>query len=119
MTSLQTETILSETILSEPGHGFTGQIDDRRVFPRYPIPNKLAVQLRILPFTEVIPAWIHDLSREGVGLMTQLFIAPGESVTFPVGSDWVVAEVRHCNPSTAGYVVGALITDIVGETEAA
>jgi hypothetical protein len=114
MTSLQTE-----TILSDHRHSLIGQIDDRRVFPRYPIPNKLAVQLRILPAPDVIHARIHDLSRDGVGLMTNVFIAPGESVTFPVGSDWVVAEVRHCNPSTAGYVVGALITDIVGETEAA
>jgi hypothetical protein len=114
MTSLQTE-----TVLSEHRHSLVGQVNDRRVFPRYPIPNKLVVQLRILPATDVIPARIHDLSRDGVGLMTNVFIAPGESVTFPVGSDWVVAEVRHCNPSTAGYVVGAMITDIVGETEAA
>ncbi|HEV2200725.1 MAG TPA: PilZ domain-containing protein [Bryobacteraceae bacterium] len=119
MTTLQTEPILSETILSEHRRSLIGQINDRRVFPRYPIPNKLAVSLRILPATDVIPAQIHDLSRDGVGLMTNVFIAPGESVTFPVGSDWVVAEVRHCNPSTAGYVVGAMITDIVGVTEAA
>ena len=124
MTTLQTETIPSETILSEPilsktGHSLIGQSNDRRVFPRYPIPNKLAVQLRILPATDVIPARIHDLSRDGVGLMTNVFIAPGESVTFPVGSDWVVAEVRHCNPGAAGYVVGAMITEIVVEPEAA
>ena len=114
MTNLQTETMVAER-----GHTFTERIEDRRVFPRYPIPNKLAVQLRILPTTDVIPASIHDLSRDGVGLMTQVFIAPGESVTFPVGSDWVVAEVRHCRPSAAGYVVGAMITEIVPETEPA
>jgi hypothetical protein len=114
MTNLQTETMVAER-----GHTLAEQIEDRRVSPRYAIPNNLAVQLRILPTTAVIPARIHDLSRDGVGLMTQVFIAPGESVTFPVGSDWVVAEVRHCIPSAVGYVVGAMITDIVRETEAA
>jgi hypothetical protein len=114
MTNLQIETLPPPT-----GHTHIENIEDRRVFPRYHIPNKLAVQLRILPATDVIPGWIHDLSRDGVGLMTQVFIAPGESITFPMGADWVVAEVRHCNRGKAGYVVGALITDIVCEAEAA
>jgi PilZ domain len=86
---------------------------DRRDFPRYPIPNRLTVDLRVLPATEVITAQIQDLSREGVGLLTQVFIAPGESVTFPVGEDWVVAEVRHCEPTEGGYAIGAYITDII------
>jgi PilZ domain len=113
MTSLQTE-----TILSDHNYGLVDEGHERRVSPRYSILNKLNVGLRVLPATDVIAARIRDLSRDGVGLTTNVFIAPGESVTFPVGSDWVVAEVRHCNPAAAGYVVGAMITDVVDETEA-
>ena len=93
--------------------------DDRRVFPRYTIAKKLAVELRVLPATEVIPAQIHDLSRDGIGLVTNVFIAPGESITFPVGADWVVADVRHCHPNEDGFVVGGVITDIVYESDPA
>lgn len=90
---------------------------DRRDFPRYAIPNRLSVDLRVLPATDVVPAQIQDLSREGVGLFTQVFIAPGESITFPVGEDWVVAEVRYCNTTADGYTVGGFITDIVDKNE--
>jgi hypothetical protein len=92
-------------------------VADRRDFPRYAIPNRLGVELRVLPSTEVIPAQIQDLSREGVGLVTKVFIAPGESVTFPVGDDWVVAEIRHCDAGEGGYILGGLITDIVAKAE--
>jgi hypothetical protein len=109
---------------SEHRHAFNEQThernsDDRRVFPRYTIARKLAVELRVLPATEVIPAQIHDLSRDGIGLVTNVFIAPGESVTFPVGTDWVVADVRHCHPCEGGFVVGGVITDIIYETDPA
>ena len=92
-------------------------LGDRRDFPRYPIPNCLGVELRVLPATDVIPAQIQNLSREGVGLLTKVFIAPGESVTFPVGDDWVVAEVRHCDTSEGGYTIGGFITDIIDKRE--
>jgi hypothetical protein len=101
----------------ESHRGSAVAVADRRDFPRYPIPNRLGVELRVLPSTDVIPGEIQDLSREGVGLVTQVFIAPGESVTFPVGDDWVVAEVRHCDEGEDGYVVGAFITDIVGKRQ--
>ena len=118
MTNLPIETTGSENRpFNEPT--IKGSSDDRRIFPRYPIANKLAVYLRVLPATGVIPAQIHDLSRDGIGLLTNVFIAPGESITFPVGADWVVADVRHCHPSPEGYLVGGVITDIVYETEPA
>jgi len=91
--------------------------EDRRDFPRYEIPNHFGVALRVLPSTDVVPAQIQNLSRDGVGLMTDVFIAPGESVTFPVGSDWVVADVRYCNQSDGRFLIGAMITDIVDGTE--
>ncbi len=113
----------SETKTSENGHGFDETLkqnaDDRRISPRYTIAKKLAVELRILPGTQVIPAQIHDLSRHGIGLVTNVFIAPGESITFPVGADWVVADVRHCHRGEDGFVVGGVITDIIYETDAA
>jgi hypothetical protein len=117
MTNLQTEPapLESESQLKE--RKAADPRDDRRDFPRYPIPNRLAVELRVLPSTEIIPAQIQDLSREGVGLITDVFIAPGESITFPVGDDWVVADVRHCNPGEDGFVIGGLITDIVCKKE--
>jgi len=108
-----------ETTL-EPSSVKTPLLDrksDRRDFPRYAIPNRFVVQLRVLPATEIIRAQIQDLSRDGVGLLTNVFIAPGESVTFPVGGDWVVADVRHCRPCEEGFVVGGMITDIVYEPE--
>ena len=73
----------------------------------------------MLPATDVIPAQIHDLSRQGIGLLTKTFIAPGESISFPVGTDWVVAEVRHCRTQPDGFLIGGVITDIVYETESA
>ena len=91
--------------------------DDRRDFPRYQIPNHVAVALRVLPSIDVITAHIQNLSRDGVGLITDVFIAPGESITFPVGSDWVVADVRYCRTSEGKYSIGAMITDIVDGSE--
>ncbi len=119
MTNLSSETKTSENRLAFKERTGKGNADDRRVSPRYPIANKLAVKLRVLPATEVIPAQIHDLSRHGIGLLTNVFIAPGESITFPVGADWVVADVRHCHPCEHGFVVGGVITDIVYETDPA
>ena len=119
MTNLRTATTNSETRHGLNEQTIQKETDDRRIFPRYPVPNKLAVELRVLPATNVIPAQIHDLSRDGIGLATNVFIAPGESITFPVGGDWVVAEVRHCRPNGDGYLVGGVITDIVYETEQA
>ena len=91
--------------------------DDRRDFPRYEIPNHFGVALRVLPSTDVVTAQIQNLSRDGVGLTTDVFIAPGESVTFPVGSDWIVADVRYCNQSDGRFTIGAVITDIVDGSE--
>jgi hypothetical protein len=119
MTNLATETTTSKNRPSYNEQTSQWTTDDRRVFPRYPMANKLAVQLRVLPATGVIPAQVHDLSRDGIGLLTRVFIAPGESITFPVGTDWVVADVRHCRPYQEGYLVGGVITDIVYETEPA
>lgn len=116
MTNLQTETTPLEDKQASKAQVVRAH-DDRRDFPRYPIPNRLAVELRVLPATEMIPAQIQDLSREGVGLITNVFIAPGESITFPVGTDWVVADVRHCRPGDKGFIVGGMITDIIDERE--
>jgi hypothetical protein len=113
-------TIEDEHILSTPA-GTTSvgtKTDDRRDFPRYDIPNHFAVGLRVLPSTEVVTAQIQDLSRDGVGLLTDVFIAPGESITFPVGSDWVVADVRYCRTCDGKYSIGAMITDIVDGRDA-
>lgn len=119
MTDLRMETIAPESKPAFAKGTMQPDTDDRRVFPRYPIANKLSVQLRVLPATEVIPAQIHDLSRDGIGLMTGVFIAPGESITFPVGADWIVADVRHCHPGANGFLVGGVITDIVYANEPA
>ncbi len=119
MTNLSSGTRTSVGTRTFKDKSLTRNTDDRRVFPRYTIANKLAVELRVLPATEVIPAKIHDLSRDGIALVTSVFIDPGESVTFPVGADWVVADVRHCHPCEDGFVVGGVITDIIYETDPA
>ena len=115
--NLQTDATGLEQKSSPKARNIEHRRSDRRDFPRYTIPNRFVVQLRVLPSTEVIPAQIQDLSRDGVGLVTDVFIAPGESITFPVGGDWVVADVRHCQPCHGGFVVGGMITDIVYEPE--
>jgi hypothetical protein len=117
MTNLETERTALEDESSSKAQSLVKLGDDRRDFPRYQIPNRLPVELRVLPATEVIPAQIQDISREGVGLVTEVFIAPGESITFPVGADWVVADVRHCQPCEEGFFVGGVITDIVCESD--
>lgn len=114
-TTLEDERILNTTVGNDTI--VENATDDRRDFPRYQIPNQFAVALRVLPSTEVITANIQNLSRDGVGLLTDVFIAPGESITFPVGSDWVVADVRYCRTSEGRYSIGAMITDIVDGSE--
>ena len=109
-TALEDERILSTRVRTKTVGTKT---EDRRDFPRYEIPNHFAVALRVLPSTDVVTAQIQDLSRDGVGLITDVFIAPGESVTFPVGNDWVVADVRYCRTRNGKYSIGAMITDIV------
>lgn len=109
-------TLEEERILNTP---VGNTHDDRRDFPRYEIPNHFGVGLRVLPSTDVVTAQIQNLSRDGVGLVTDVFIAPGESVTFPVGNDWVVADVRYCNKCDGRFSIGAMITDIVDGSEGA
>ena len=120
MTNLIIETTVSNERHAVRGQNVTGTSDDRRVFPRYPIANKLAVQLRVLPATDVISAQIHDLSREGIGLLSEDASSRlANRSASRSGTDWVVAEVRHCRTQPDGYLVGGVITDIVYETESA
>jgi hypothetical protein len=105
-----------ETKSSQDERGAAAGVE-RRTSPRYPIPKGLPLEVRVLPSTDVVNGWLHDVSRDGVGLVTQVYIAPGESITFPIGSNWIVAEVQHCRAGANGYVLGAMISETVREEQ--
>ena len=75
--TLEDERILNTSV--SDGHG------DRRDFPRYEIPNHFGVALRVLPSTDVVTAQIQNLSRDGVGLVADVFIAPRRIRHLPGG----------------------------------
>jgi hypothetical protein len=104
-----------ETTFPEINFNFPGRSPERRREPRYAIPRGMKLEVRLPPDRSIVEAELRDLSLNGLGLVAQDFIAPGESITFPVGLEWVVAEVRYCRPEGTGFAIGAFICDIVSQ----
>jgi hypothetical protein len=67
---------------------------------------------------ELLEAELRDISRNGVGLISPRIMAPEASINFPFGSQRIFAQVRYCQPSGTGFVVGALIREVVAENGA-
>jgi hypothetical protein len=87
-------------------------LDQRREL-RYVIPRGMKLQVQASPQDEPVEVELHDISRNGVGI-----IPPEALITFPFGSQRVFAQVRYCQPSGSGFVVGALIREVVAENGA-
>ncbi len=86
--------------------------EDRRRERRYTIPNQ-RVELRIPPESETIAAEVVNVSKNGVGLISQDHINPGLQIMFSFGEEYVFARVRHCKPVENGFSIGASIRDVV------
>lgn len=87
--------------------------EDRRRERRYAIPNPPTVELRIPPRSEVIAAEVVNISKNGIGLVSRVYITPGLQIMFLFGDQYVFARVRHCKPLENDYAIGASIRDVV------
>jgi hypothetical protein len=85
---------------------------DRRGERRYDIPNQ-RVELRIPPESQIIEAHVVNVSKNGVGLITQDHINPGLQIMFSFGDQYVYARVRHCKAVENGFSIGVCIRDVV------
>jgi hypothetical protein len=91
---------------------------DQRRELRYVIPRGMKLQVQTSPQDEPVEVELHDISRNGLGLISPRVIPPEASITFPFGSQRIFAQVRYCQPSGSGFVVGALIREVVAENGA-
>ncbi len=92
---------------SEPG-------PERRSEPRFPVVRDVTLRVWMPPDFEIVAAQVRDISRSGVGVVTQTHIPPGSSIEFRVGDFQVFAEVRHCRAGlNGGFVAGAKIIDVI------
>ena len=87
--------------------------EDRRRERRYNIPNPPRVELRIPPQSHAIAADVVNISRNGIGLISHIYIAPGLQIMFLFGDQYVFARVRHCKRLENGFAIGASIRDVV------
>jgi len=85
---------------------------------RHAIPRGMKLRVRTSSQNETVDAELRDISRNGVGLISQTLLPPGASITFPFGSQRIFAQVRYCSSSGANFVVGALILEVVAENGA-
>jgi hypothetical protein len=78
----------------------------------------MKLKVRISPQNELVDAELRDISRNGVGLTSPRVIPPGASISFPFGSQRIFAQVRYCSSVGTGFIVGALILEVVVESGA-
>jgi hypothetical protein len=88
---------------------------DLRRERRHAIPRGMKLKIQTSPQNELMDAELRDISRSGVGLLTWGVIPPGATISFPFGSQRICAQVRYCSSVGTGFIVGALITEVVAE----
>ena len=91
---------------------------DLRRERRHAIPRGMKLKVRISPQNVFVDAELRDISRNGVGLTSPRVIPPGASISFPFGSQRIFAQVRYCSSVGTGFMVGALILEVVAENGA-
>ena len=91
---------------------------DLRRERRHAIPRGMKLKVRTSPQNELVDAELRDISRNGVGLTSPRVIPPGASISFPFGSQRIFAQVRYCSSVGTGFMVGALILEVVAENGA-
>lgn len=110
------------TTLEQAPDTLSSEVDvrppDQRKEPRYAIPRGMKLNVRTSPEDEPVDAELRDISRNGVGLISPRVIPPGASIRFPFGSQQIFADVRYCCPTGTGFVVGALILEVVAKNGA-
>ena len=111
-----------QTTLEQPpapfGLKFHVRPPDLRQERRHAIPRGMKLKVQTSPQNELVDAELRDISRNGVGLLTWGVIPPGASISFPFGSQRIFAQVRYCSPAGTGFVVGALILEVLAENGA-
>ena len=86
-------------------------LPEKRTEPRSVFTSGLSLQVRASG-QGFQPSQLRDMSKSGVRLETRNSIPPGTSLEFTFGMDRFVTEVRHCCPTSSGFIVGAEIRDI-------
>jgi hypothetical protein len=85
---------------------------------RYAIPSGMRLMIRTTGQDQPVAVELRDISRNGVGLKSPKLIAPGAAIDFPFGSQRVFAQVRYCCRTRTGFLVGALILEVVAQNGA-
>jgi hypothetical protein len=86
---------------------------DQRRERRYALPTGMKLKVRTSAQDQLVDVELRDISRNGVGLISPGIIPPGTSISFPFGSQRIFAQVRYSRASGTGFVVGALILEVV------
>ena len=111
-----------QTIAEQAPTSFGIEVDvrppDQRRERRYAIPRGMKLRVRTSGQDELVDAELRDISRNGMGLLSPRVIPPGASISFPFGSQQIFADVRYCCPVRTGFVVGALIREVVAQNGA-
>src|SRR5579864_761354 len=104
---------IAEQTLAPFGISLHVRPPDLRRERRHAIPRGMTLKVRTSPQNEQVDAELRDISRNGVGLISPRLIPMGASITFPFGSQRIFAQVRYCAQHGGGFVVGALILEVV------
>ncbi len=80
---------------------------------RYTVPRGASMQVRLVPTTRVIECELRNVSKHGVALVSQEFMAVGSYISFPFADTRVFARVKHCRLTRVGNIVGAHVTDVL------
>jgi hypothetical protein len=91
---------------------------DQRRERRYAIPRGMKLKVQTSGLDQLLDAELRDISRNGVGLLSPRVILPGAAISIPFGSQRIFAQVRYCYGAGPGFVVGALILEVVAENGA-
>lgn len=91
---------------------------DQRRERRYAIPRGMKLSVRTSGQDGLVDAELRDISRNGVGFLSPRIMRPGAPITIPFGSQQIFAQVRYCCSIGTGFVVGALILEVVAENGA-
>jgi hypothetical protein len=88
----------------------TGELD-KRLEPRS-FRRGLTLHVRTSAQGVVQQAQLRNMSKSGVELETRVFIPAGTSLAFTFGLDRFVTQVRWCDQTSSGFVLGAEIQEI-------
>jgi hypothetical protein len=93
---------------------------DRRSEPRYLCPHLPLVQLSVSPTCGSILAAVHDISKQGIGLLCKDVIDPGTTLLLHLQPHWraACAQVVHVTPVRGGALhIGCKLAEPLEDDE--